>query len=466
VRSMSAQEGLLPPRYEDAKRIGHGGMGEIFAAQDTELGRRVAIKILAERYSADVSLRQRFKREALAAARLSGQPHVVTIYDVGEWDDRPFIVMELLTGGTLAERAREGPVSHEEALRWLDQAAAAIDAAHDAGIVHRDVKPANLLFDSRGDLHVVDFGIARVLDETTGVGMTQTGMVLGTSGYLSPEQARGEQASRSSDVYSLGVVAFELLTGGRPFERSSTTAEAAAHIHEPVPSASAQGVGLPRAIDPVFERILAKDPQERPGGGRELVQELRDVLGRQETRPAAAPAYVPVRRRRSPAWLVPLVALLLAGGALAAVLATRDGGADGTAVTTRDVLTQTAQGTTVTRTVVETVTTAPPTTAPPTTQAAPPPAPSGDGHSLNDRGYSLMQRGSYEDALPLLRSAVQQLQGAGPSDPYEAYANYNLGYTLVKLGRCDEALGHLDRSEQLQGSRPPITSAKRAARSC
>jgi predicted Ser/Thr protein kinase len=481
---MSVQEGLLPPRYEDVKRIGHGGMGDIFAAQDGDLGRRVAVKILAERYSSDPSLRRRFKREALAAARLSGHPHIVTIYDVGEWEDRPFIVMELLTGGTLGERAREGHVAHEEALAWLEQAAEAVDAAHAEGIVHRDVKPANLIFDARGDLHVVDFGIARVLDESTGAGMTQTGMVLGTSGYLSPEQARGEQATQASDIYSLGVVAFELLAGGRPFERSSTTAEAAAHIHEPVPSASAQGVGLPRAVDQVFERALAKDPRDRPRTARDLVHELRAVLA-----PAAAPAPAAtaatvaaeparVRRARSsfPVWVVPLVALLLAGGALAAVLATRDGGADAQAVTRADVVTRTQGGETVTKTVVETVVQTAPapapaptteqqaTTATPATTAAAPV--SGGGHSLNDRGYSLMQQGSYEAALPLLQSAVQQLRGAGPSDPYEAYANYNLGYVLVKLGRCDEAMAHLDRSEQLQGSRAPITAAKQAAQAC
>jgi serine/threonine-protein kinase len=415
-------------------------MGDIFAADDTELGRRVAVKLLAERHASDASIRERFTREALAAAKLSGHPHIVTIYDVGEWEGRPFIVMELLTGGSLAERAREGPVPAEQALVWLEQAADALDSAHAESIVHRDVKPANLIFDERGEVHVVDFGIARVLDESTG-GVTQTGMVLGTSGYLSPEQASGEGTTPASDVYSLGVVAYELLTGGRPFERSSTTAEAAAHIHEPVPSASARGVGLPRAVDPVFERALAKDPRDRPRSAHEMVDELREVLA--ETRVAPAPRRHAVARR--PSWLVPVgLALLLGAGALAAAIVATGG---------EDEATRTRP----TRTVVETVTT---TTA---EEEQPVELGAEQAAAQNDRAYSLMNAGRYDDALPLLEEALPSLRGVSP---YEAFAEYNLGKTLLELGRCEEALPHLERSERLQGKRPPITAAKRAAERC
>src|SRR5688500_13267770 len=154
-------------------------MGEILLAEDQELGRKVAVKLLDERFARDEAFRRRFRREALTAARLSGHPHVVTIYDVGEWNERPFIVMEYLPGGTLAERARAGIVPREQALVWLEQAAAALDAAHAEGIVHRDVKPANLLLNSRDELQVGDFGIARVADDATGA-MTAAGTVLGT----------------------------------------------------------------------------------------------------------------------------------------------------------------------------------------------------------------------------------------------------------------------------------------------
>ena len=477
---MAVSEGTLPPRYSEPRRVGQGGMGDIFAARDTELGRDVAVKVLAERYASDVSLRERFKREALAVARLSGHPHIVTIFDVGEHDGRPFIVMELLPGGSLAERARSGPVPVDEALSWLDQAADALDAAHAEGIVHRDVKPANLLFGSRGELRVADFGIARVLDESTADGMTQTGMVLGTSGYLSPEQASGSPASPASDVYSLGVVAYELLTGGRPFQRASTTAEAAAHIHEPVPSASAQGVGLPRSVDPVFERALAKEPDDRPGSAKQLVAELRQVLVAPEpetTRVAPGVVRGPAHRAR-PGWLIPLLAALLVVGAVTAALVASRG--EETSTTTRarpTVLTE--KGTTVVTTVIETVTTAPeeeeeeppppPVSPPPASPppASPPPA-SGElsasqAAAQNDRAFGLMNQGRYEEALPLIQQALPALAGVSPN---EAYAEYNLGKTLVELGRCDEAIPHLERSEQLQGARGPITAAKAQAQNC
>ncbi len=259
---MSAAATIFPPRYAEPDKIAAGGMGEIYVARDTALGRKVAIKLLSERFARDEGVRRRFTREALAAARLSGHPHIVTIFDVGEADGRPFIVMEFLPGGTLAQRIRRGPASRDEAIEWLKQAADALDEAHRRGVVHRDVKPANMLLDERGSVHMGDFGIARVVDEAT-TGMTLAGTVLGTAGYLSPEQARGEPASPASDVYSLGIVAYELLTGGRPFQGGSATAEAAAHIHQPVPPASERDPGLPREADAVFERVLAKDPERR-----------------------------------------------------------------------------------------------------------------------------------------------------------------------------------------------------------
>ncbi|MGH3093867.1 MAG: serine/threonine-protein kinase, partial [Gaiellaceae bacterium] len=258
---MTLGTGILPGRYEEPRLVGRGGMGEIYLAHDRELDRRVAVKILDEQVAENPEFRRRFRREALTAARLSGEAHVVTIFDVGEHEGRPFIVMEYLPGGTLAERARASPPSLEQSLAWLAQAATALDTAHATGVVHRDVKPGNLMLDAREGLTVVDFGIARATDHT--LGMTAPGTVLGTAGYLAPEQAQGLETTAASDRYALGVVAYELLTGGRPFERGSATAEAAAHIHEPVPPASQRGVGLPRAVDAVFERALAKHPGQR-----------------------------------------------------------------------------------------------------------------------------------------------------------------------------------------------------------
>jgi eukaryotic-like serine/threonine-protein kinase len=444
-------------------------MGEILLAEDHELGRKVAVKLLDERFARDEGFRRRFRREALTAARLSGHPHVVTIFDVGEWQDRPFIVMEYLPGGSLAERARAGNVPRDQALLWLEEAAAALDSAHAEGIVHRDVKPANLLLDASEHLHVADFGIARLADDSTGA-MTAAGTVLGTAGYLAPEQARGEGATPASDRYALGVVAYELLTGGRPFERGSATAEAAAHIHEQVPPASERGVGLPRRVDDVFERALAKDPSHRYRSAAEFFEALQTALNTptESTRILPAPPVPPVpptasRRRAWPP--VPVVAgVLLAGllaGILAAVVTTRGEDPQGATEAERVTITQveTREGTTVEEVVTTTVQ---------TPAAAPENEGEGGGSvsveeavTLTDEATARLAEGEWEDALQLMEQALPPLQGTYSDDfRYEAYAEYNIGKALAELGRCDEALPHLERSEDLQGERGPITSAK------
>jgi tetratricopeptide (TPR) repeat protein len=429
----------------------------------------VAVKILDEHVAENPEFRQRFRREALTAARLSGEPHVVTIFDVGEHDGRPFIVMEYLPGGTLGERARAGTPSREQALDWLAQAAAALDAAHANGVVHRDVKPANLMLDGRDGLTVVDFGIARAADHT--LGMTAPGTVLGTAGYLAPEQAQGLETTAASDRYALGVVAYELLTGGRPFERSSATAEAAAHINEPVPSASERGVGIPPAVDEVFERALAKDPARRYGTAGAFVDALSRALRGTPTVPTRvsgtpAPAVRRPDRRRPavPALLgiVLAVALLVAVGVAAAFLADGNGDPAGDADPRspgRQTVTQEVTVQDEPTTVVQTV------TSPPEEETAPPRSDVSveEAAALNDEAFaSYMEQGNYEGALPLLERAVPALRGTYSDDfPYEAYAEYNLGKTLAELGRCEEALPHLERSEELQGNRGAITAAKR-----
>src|SRR5687767_4246272 len=292
-------------------------MGEIYLAHDRELNRPVAIKILDPHAAEDPDFRRRFHREALTAARLSGEPHIVTIFDVGEHDRRPFIVMEYLPGGTLAERARAAPPSLDQSLAWLAQAATALDKAHAHGVVHRDVKPGNLMLDARDGLTVVDFGIARAADHT--LGMTAPGTVLGTAGYLAPEQAQGLETTAASDRYALGVVAFELLTGGRPFQRGSATAEAAAHIHEPVPPASERGAGIPAAAGAVFERALAKEPARRYETAGAFVDALARAVHPAPTRTVAAPSRVPRSRRRD-GWPLPaLLGIALAGALLLGV---------------------------------------------------------------------------------------------------------------------------------------------------
>jgi hypothetical protein len=456
----------LPERYVRVQRIATGGMGEIYVADDEALGRRVAIKVLADRFARDGSIRQRFTREALAAARLSGNPHIVTIFDVGEADGRPFIVMEYLPGGTVGDRAVRGPIPHDLALAWLRDTASALGEAHANGIVHRDVKPANLLLDDRDGVHVADFGIARVADTATS-GMTLTGTVLGTAGYLSPEQARGEPATPESDVYGLGIVAYELLTGGRPFEGGSATAEASAHIHQPVPRASERGVGLSRAVDGVFDRALAKDPHERYRTAGEFVDALTTALaGKEAAATRVLPAAVPPpleRRpapRRSRAW-IPLLVLLAAGGIGAALLAAAVTGDDNGTPTQpkakRITVTQTTQGQTVRQTV--TVQPPPPPPPPPPT-AAPAVGSIGEARALTDQATRALRDGDYTQAAALAERALTRLRGTG--DIYEAYAYYDAGAAYAALGQCDKALEYLDRSEELQGKRKEIDRARKA----
>jgi serine/threonine-protein kinase len=464
---------ILPPRYRDAERIGHGGMGDIYRATDSVLGREVAVKILADRYAQDKPVRERFTREALAAARLSGEPNIVTIFDVGEHNGRPYIVMEHLGGGSLDDVIRSGGAQPpQRVFTWLEQAARALDTAHARGIVHRDVKPGNLLLDRERNVYVADFGIASAAGMDS---LTMTGTVLGTAGYLSPEQAQGERATPASDRYALAVVAFELLTGSRPFEADSPTAEAAAHVNAPVPSISARA-DLPRELDRCFERALSKDPARRFPTCAEFVAALRSAFAEAagQTRqlapvpPTAATRTLPPPRRSSSAWPL-LIALIVAGavaGALLAYFLTRGGSSSPSAPTTiiTHVQTVTTQGqvTTVERPV--TVTTSP-TSRPPATSSAPP-APSGQsGVDLNNAGYAKMQAGDYARALPLLEAAVQKLDGTGALD--EAYAKYNLAYTRYHLGNCDGVLDLLDQAEAIEGRKGPIDRLRaQAQQSC
>ena len=463
---MTVKIAILPSRYGGPEQIGHGGMGDIYRATDSVLVRVVAIKILADRYAQDESVRERFTREALSAARLSGEPNTVTIYDVGEHDDRPYIVMEYLGGGSLDDLLQSGgPQPPERIFTWLEEAARALDVAHREGVVHRDVKPANLMLDGEGHVHVADFGIA----SSAGMDpLTMTGTVLGTAGYLSPEQAQGERAGAASDRYALAIVAWELLTGRRPFQSESTTAEAAAHINAPIPTISSAG-NLPRQLDPVFERALAKDPAQRYGTAGELVANLRsafsDAAGSTSEIPAvvAPETYAPypsARHASRSAWPL-LAALLLAGaivGALLAYFLTRgDGGSRGPTVVTK-VQRVTIQGQVTTQ---ERRVTVPSSQAP----AAPSPGSSQSGETLNDAGYSKMQAGDYAGALPLFEQAVQKLQGTGKL--YEAYASYNLAYTRFQLGNCNGVLALLDRAESIEGRKAAIDQLrKQAAKSC
>jgi serine/threonine-protein kinase len=397
----------------------------------------------------------RFEQEARAASALN-HPNVCHIYSLGQTSEgQRYIAMELVEGQTLRQMLRDAQLPLREALDIATQIADGLAKAHAQGVVHRDVKPGNLLLDRDENVHVADFGVASAAGMDS---LTATGTVLGTAGYLSPEQAQGQRATSVSDLYSLGVVAFELLTGDRPYRRESMTAEAAAHVNEPVPSASQRRPGVPREVDLVFQKALAKRPQHRYPSAQAFVDALEEALRAPATQETVAmPVPVPPApfTAARPARRWPLVATLLLLGALAggilAYALTRGGSNHSSAASVRTVVkTVQGQATTITQQV--------------TTTASPPPPPSPtapssqSGAALNNAGFTKMQAGDWQGALPLLEQAVSKLQGTGLPD--EAYADYNLASTLLHLGRCDRVKDLLKTSEQIQGHRSEIDTAK------
>ncbi|GAA4934893.1 serine/threonine-protein kinase [Nonomuraea thailandensis] len=265
----------LRNRYLLVSRIATGGMGEVWRARDELLGREVAVKILRSHIYADPTFRERFRNEARLTAALA-DPGVAQIFDYGEQSDLAYLVMELVHGEPLsAILARNGAIGPEVALDVVHQTAKALHVAHSAGIIHRDIKPGNLLVTPEGTIKVTDFGIARALEAAP---VTQTGTVLGTAQYVSPEQAQGFPLTPATDLYSLGVVAYECLTGRTPFRGDSQVAIALQHLNEQPPPL---GVDVPAQVRELVMALLAKEPAQRPGSALEVADRayvLRESL--------------------------------------------------------------------------------------------------------------------------------------------------------------------------------------------
>jgi serine/threonine protein kinase len=323
---------LIAGRYELEKLVGSGGMSNVFRAHDRLLERTVALKILHEQYTRDEDYVERFRREARAVAQLA-HPNIVTVIDRGEQEGRQFIVFEYIDGENLKELSNRGPLEVSEAIRLSLQVARALSFAHARGLVHRDVKPQNVLLNDEGQAKVTDFGIARSLDVH---GVTQTGTVLGTSDYIAPEQARGQKVDPKTDIYSLGVVLYELLSGEVPFSGDNFVAVAMRHVNEPVPSVVEHRPDCPARLDFAIQRAMSKDPEDRFESMDDFAAELEaclaEVDGRSEEGatmivPASRPRR-PSRPRERPAALIPLALAALVAGLIAAgaLLLFHDGG--------------------------------------------------------------------------------------------------------------------------------------------
>ena len=314
---------LISERYRLEERIGSGGMSSVYRAFDPTLERWVAIKLMHRDISADPDQLERFRREARAVARLN-HPHVVTVIDAGEDEGAPYIVFEYVEGETLKDRIRRlGRLPVSEAVAYAIEIGRALEAAHASKLVHRDVKPQNVLIDRDGRAKVTDFGIARSLEAQ---GLTATGRVLGTTDYVSPEQALGHEVTGQSDIYSLGIVLYEMLTGETPFKADTQVAVAMKHVRDPLPDVQRRRPEISASLAAVVERSTAKETDNRYATVDEMVHDLEEVLAIEAARTGQATGeattvlrtlsadtadFAPVRLRR-PKRALALTLLLLA----------------------------------------------------------------------------------------------------------------------------------------------------------
>ena len=493
----------LPGRYTIHCHVATGGMASVWRGEDRLLSRTVAIKVLSERIADDPRAIRRFKREARAAARVSAHPHVVTIFDVGDTEARSeqdppsaFIVMEYLAGGTVADALRADSVKRADVRRWLREAASALDHAHERGVVHRDIKPANFLLDSGRGLHIADFGIARLQSEDT---ITSSGELFGTAAYLAPEQALGREATSASDLYSLAVAAFELLTGGRPFTAPHFTAQARQHIEDHPPRASDRDRTLPAGVDQVLWRGMAKEPEARYATAGAFVDALERALDDDDTAPArprraggggAAAAAIrrttiasPIRpasagRQRRGGRAAALAALAIVAVGVIVLVTQLHGGSQPSSARSSVNHAAAAPPARPHRHAHKraaahsnTATAAsPPATTPATTSATtavastPAPAAPPSAAAVQLQGHDQMLAGAYPAAIATLQRALRE---AAPGSLTYAYALYDLGRSLLLSGDPKAAIPLLEQRLKIPNQtglvRQTLDQALRAA---
>jgi Protein kinase domain len=412
--------------YRILEPLGRGGTSVVYRAEHVRLGRPAALKLLTAALG-EADFRERFLRESKLAASLD-HPGIVPVYDAGEEDGLLYIAMACVEGSDLKTLlVREGKLPPRRALRIVGQIAAALDTAHARGLVHRDVKPANVLVGPDDRAYLSDFGVVKELASN---GTTRTGGFVGTIEYSAPEQIEGGEVDARTDVYALACVLYECLVGTSPFHRSSDVATLNAHLHASPPKLTKAAPDLPAGLEPVLAKALSKSPLDRYATCGEFVAEAR-----------AATTERRVSRRRLALSLALLVLAAAVGAAIAAAVTLLAAG--GT--------------TTETTTVVE--------------KAPPPPVAlddllqeSRDGRTLNDAAFYLIKAKEYARAVPLARRAVRY---TAPGSVTRGYATFNLGLALLKTGRCAEALHFLERALKIEAKeqrpfiRPRIKQAQR-----
>jgi serine/threonine protein kinase len=490
----NASRPLLADRYRVLRRLGSGGMGTVLLAEDERLRREVAIKRLPAESPEDVA--RRFEREARLGASLN-HPNIVAIYDTATDDEGVLIVMEYVPGPTLANELAVGPLERERALEVLRGVASALDHAHASGVVHRDVKPANILLGRGGQVKLADLGIATASD---GMQITRTGTVLGTPSYMAPEQLEGGALGPAVDVYALAAVAYEALGGqkARPGRTPLEIAHRAAT--QPPPDLRDAWPEAPPGAAEALVRGMAREPSERPSSAGALVEELAAGLAGEAAtestqampatrpaaapppqrpaaggpgpraprppaprRPAAAPSPQPAPYARSRSrlrWALPAALTAVAGLLLVGYLLLASGaGSDGEQATSNSSGQRTGDRSTTRRTTTATTPSPAPAPDQPTDQGSTTKAPDGaapvlgggddpaQGAELNDQGYALSQQGNDEEAVPILQRAVASFPEDFDEDDPDAYdfALYNLGHSLRASDRPAEAIPYLEK---------------------
>lgn len=293
--------------YEIVAPLGAGGMGEVFRAKDTRLGRDVAIKVLPETFARDADRLRRFEQEARAVAALN-HPNILAIHDIGEFNGAPFLVSELLEGRSLREELNSGALPTRRSVEYATQIAQGLAAAHEKGIVHRDLKPENVFVTHDGRLKILDFGLAKLAklqaaadeDATLGSAAQETspGMVLGTVGYMSPEQVKGEPADARSDIFALGSILYEMLSGQRAFRRDTSAETMTAILKEDPPEISTLSKPIAPALERIVRRCIEKKPQQRFQSARDLAFSLEGLSGTTSASAVHAALVSPEKLRR------------------------------------------------------------------------------------------------------------------------------------------------------------------------